>query len=57
VSDVDIDGFTLETTPGATLRVDVSLDGACGGPFFFWLDRDEALAGITPRVELTPSAP
>jgi hypothetical protein len=57
VSDVDIDGFTLETTPGATLRVDVSLDGSCGGPFFFWLDRDQAIAGITPRVELTPSEP
>jgi hypothetical protein len=57
VSDVDIDGFTLEATPGATLRVDVSLDGSCGGPFFFWLDRDQTLAGFTPRVELTPSEP
>jgi hypothetical protein len=57
VSDVDIDGFTLDATPGATLRVDVALDGACGGPFFFWLDRGEPLGGITPSVELTPSEP
>jgi hypothetical protein len=57
ITDVDIDGFTLDATPGATLRVDVALDGACGGPFFFWLDRDEPLAGITPSIELTPSEP
>ncbi len=57
LTDFDIDGFTLETTPGATVRVDLSLDGSCGGPFFFWLDREQTLAGVTPSVELTPSEP
>jgi hypothetical protein len=57
LTDFDIDGFTLETTPGATVRVDVALDGSCGGPFFFWLDREQVFTGVTPSVELTPSDP
>jgi hypothetical protein len=57
LSDIDLDAFTLETTPGATVRVHVALDGACGGPFFFWLEDEALLAGVTPSVELTPSEP
>lgn len=54
LTDYDIDAFTLEATPGATLEVSVTLDGGCGGPFFFWLEQGETPGAFTQVVDLTP---
>jgi hypothetical protein len=52
----DLDGFTLGTAPGATLRVDALIDGSCGNRYFFWMG-DGALHSGAPSnpIDLTPS--
>jgi hypothetical protein len=35
----------------------VTLDGGCGGPFFFWLEQGETLGAYGSVVDLTPSEP
>lgn len=52
----DLDGFTVGTTPGATLRVDALLDGSCANRYLFWIG-DGALHSGAPSnpVDLVPS--
>lgn len=54
----DFDGFTVQTEPGASLRVDALLDNACGNRYLFWVG-DGALHSGAPSnpVDLVPSAP
>ncbi len=53
----DLDGFTLGTKPGATLRVDALLDGSCANRYLFWVG-DGALHSGAPSnpVDLIPSS-
>lgn len=56
-TDVDVDAFTLQATPGSTLELTSSLDGYCATHFlYFWSDGDTPDVGTT-SVELTPSSP
>lgn len=56
-TDVDLDAFTLDATPGATLDIDVILDGQCGGTYLHWLNAGRVVSAHTQAVDLTPSAP
>lgn len=56
-TDVDLDAFTLDATPGATLDVDVILDGQCGGTYLHWMNAGRVVNAHTQAVDLTPSAP
>jgi hypothetical protein len=48
----EIDGFTFDIDPGASITVDALLDGACAVPFFFWIG-DGALHQGSPSNPLT----
>jgi hypothetical protein len=52
----DFDGFTLETDPGAGIRLDALLDGGDANPFFYWVG-DGALHSGAPSnpIDLVPS--
>lgn len=54
----DFDGVTFETTPGALVRFDALLDGACANPYFYWVG-DGALHTGSPSnpLDLIPSDP
>jgi len=56
-TDYDLDAFTLDADPGATLDVDVILDGQCGGTYLHWLNAGRVVNAHTQAVDLTPSAP
>jgi hypothetical protein len=56
-NDYDIDAFTLDATPGATLSVDVLLDDQCGGTLLSFLERDRVVQASTQITDLTPTAP
>jgi len=54
----DIDGFFVETDPGATLRVDVLLGGAAGNGFVYWIGDGAMHRGApTNPIDLTPTEP
>jgi hypothetical protein len=55
-TDTDFDGFTLQTDPGAGLRVDALLDEACGNRYLFWVG-DGALHSGAPSnpIDLIPN--
>ncbi|MCC6662717.1 MAG: hypothetical protein IT375_03190 [Polyangiaceae bacterium] len=55
---MDLDGFTFETTPGATVRVDVYLDDAPAPAYIYWVGDGGLHQGSpTNPIDLTPSAP
>lgn len=56
-NDYDLDAFTLDATPGATLSVDVLLDNQCGGTLFSWLENDRVVDAHTQITDLTPTEP
>jgi len=56
-SDYDLDAFTLDATPGATLEIDTILDDYCGGSYVHWLDEERVVSAETQAVDLTPSSP
>ena len=56
-SDYDLDAFTLDATPGATLEIDTLLDDTCGGTYVHWLHADRVISAHTQTVDLTPSSP
>jgi len=53
----DLDGFTLETEPGAGLRVDALLDGSCAGPFVSWIEESDVVASTTQVMDIHPLEP
>jgi hypothetical protein len=53
----DVDAFTLATAPGAGLRVDALLDGACAGPYLSWSENGEVVGSPTQVTELYPLEP
>ncbi len=53
----DLDGFTLQATPGDTLEVDVQLDGNCASSYLFWVENNDVVSGQRSLTDLTPSAP
>lgn len=53
----DLDGFTLQATPGSTLELDVALDGNCASPYLFWVQNNIVMAGERTLTDLQPSAP
>jgi hypothetical protein len=54
----DFDGFFVNATPGATLRIDVFLDGAPAPRFIYWVG-DGGLHSGAPEnpIDLIPSEP
>jgi hypothetical protein len=56
-NDYDLDAFTLDATPGATLEIDTILDEQCGGSYVHWLDAGRVVSAQTQTVDLTPSSP
>jgi hypothetical protein len=52
--DDDIDAFSVFATPGAGMFVSASIDGNCGGPFFFWTDGGDVKTSKTEATELFP---
>ena len=56
-NDYDLDAFTLDVTPGATLSLDVLLDNQCGGTLLSWLEHDRVVSAATQITDLTPTAP
>lgn len=56
-SDYDLDAFTLDATPGATLEIDTILDEHCGGSYVHWLHEGRVVSAHTQAVDLTPSSP
>jgi hypothetical protein len=58
VTAADIDAFTLEATPGATLEVSATIDGYCATPYVLWLSGGRTPdAPQTAALDLTPSSP
>jgi hypothetical protein len=58
VTDSDIDAFTLEAVPGATLEVTATIDGYCATPYVLWLSGGETPPAPTrASLDLTPSSP
>lgn len=54
----DIDGMHLVTTPGAILRVEVSLDGLSSEQFVYWVGKGVLHTGApTNPVDFQPSSP
>jgi len=54
----DFDGFSFEATPGATVRIDVYLDGAPAPRYIYWVGAGGLHQGSpTNPLDLTPSAP
>jgi len=53
----DLDAFTLVTDPGAGLRVDALLDGACAGPFVSWIEESDVVASRTQVMDIHPLEP
>lgn len=54
----DFDGFFVETAPGATLRVDVFLDGQPAPRYIYWVGDGGLHKGSpTNPIDLFPSAP
>ncbi len=53
----DLDGFSFDSDPGAAVRVDAFLDGACAVQYFYWVG-DGALHSGSPTnpIDLVPSA-
>ncbi|MBK7582568.1 MAG: hypothetical protein IPI67_20515 [Myxococcales bacterium] len=55
---LDFDGFTLEATPEATLRVDVYLDDAPAPAYLYWVGSGGLHQGAPSNpLDLTPSTP
>lgn len=55
-TDSDFDGFVLATTPGASVRIDVLLDGGCGNGYVYWLGDGAVHEGAPSNpLDLTPS--
>jgi hypothetical protein len=57
VTDNDIDAFTLEATPGSTLEVNLTLDGLCASPYFFWSENGKIVSVSSTLVDLAPTTP
>jgi hypothetical protein len=53
----DVDAFTLETDPGAGLRVDAVLDDACAGPYLSWSENGVVVGSPTQVTEIYPLEP
>lgn len=53
----DLDGFTLQTEPGAAIRFDALLDGGCANRYLFWVG-DGALHSGAPSnpIDLVPTS-
>ncbi len=52
------DGFFFDATPGATIRVDVFLDGAPSSRYIYWVGDGGLHKGSpTNPIDLTPSSP
>jgi len=57
-TDYDTDGFFLDTDPGAAIRVDVLLDGACANEHVYWIGDGATHAGAsTNPFEFEPNTP
>jgi len=54
---LDVDAFTLQTDPGAGLRVDVVLDDECAGPYLSWSENGAVVGSPTQVTELYPLEP
>lgn len=52
--DYDLDAFTIEADPGAGLRIDVLLDGDCGGPYLLWSEYGSVVTSATLVTDLFP---
>ena len=51
----DVDAFTLQTTPGSTLRLETYLDVKyCGGPYLYWFSGGEVQNSSSVVTEFTP---
>lgn len=58
VTDFESDGFFLDTDPGASIEVDVLLDGYCANDYLYWIGDGATHAGApTNPFELVPSTP
>jgi hypothetical protein len=53
----DVDAFTVQTEPGAGLRVDAVLDEACAGPYLSWSEEGTVVGSPTQVTELYPLEP
>jgi hypothetical protein len=53
-----LEGMRFETTPGATVRIDVLLDGVADGRFIYWIGGGAVHSGAPSSVlDLVPTAP
>jgi hypothetical protein len=51
----DVDAFTLQTTPGSTLRLEAYLDVKyCAGPYLYWFSGGEVRNSSSTVTEFTP---
>jgi len=55
-TDYDYDGLYIQTLPGASLQLEVELDGTGADEYLFWVDDGEVYSGPF-SVELVPDAP
>ncbi|HEY6079432.1 MAG TPA: hypothetical protein VIW29_11545 [Polyangiaceae bacterium] len=53
----DLDGFSIQTEPGAAIRFDALLDGGCANRYLFWVG-DGALHSGAPSnpIDLVPTS-
>lgn len=52
----DVDAFTLQTTPGSTLRLEAYLDVKyCAGPYMYWYSGGEVQNSASVITEFTPT--
>jgi len=52
----DVDAFTLQTTPGSTLRLEAYLDVKyCAGPYMYWFSGGEVQNSASVVTEFTPT--
>ena len=55
-TDYDYDGLYIQTRPGASLQLEVELDGTPADQYLFWVDDGEVYTGVPP-IELVPDVP
>jgi hypothetical protein len=54
-TEADTDAFTLQTTPGSSLRLEAYLDvDYCAGPYLYWFSGGEVRNSPSTTTELTP---
>lgn len=54
----ELEGMTFESAPGATLRLDVLLDGVADGRFIYWVGGGAVHTGAPASIlDLVPTSP